>query len=188
MTIYVYKHKYTPGVETTIGSVTIPANGSIPSPNKDPILEGRVGRDVDRYVDGLLDNSSSPSTNTVSLVDQTAGLGKDDNLNRTWGGQRTIAIDTSSLATGSAIADSNHPGVSFVTSIRLKSGTVSGGVVVTDGSTGPVIGYASGAVSVNQQIILDGGNAVVLQNGLYINATGSGSCVWSVLGGTTSVN
>lgn len=125
---------------------------------------------------------------TASVVDQTSGIGRDDLLNRQWGGQRTVAADTASLATGSAQADVAHPAGSFVTSVRLKSGTVSGGVVFTDGSSGPVIGYASGAVAANQQVVFDSGNAVALQNGLYINATGSGSCVWSVCGGTSVAN
>lgn len=124
----------------------------------------------------------------AAVVDQTSGIGRDDSLNRQWGGQRSVAVDTASLATGAAQADVGHPAGAFVTSVRLKSGTVSGGVVFTDGSGGPVVGYAAGAVGVNQQIVLDSGNAVALQNGLYINATGSGSCVWSVLGGTSVLN
>lgn len=128
------------------------------------------------------------TSGAAHVVDQGVGKGEDDQNNRHWGGQRVVALNTASLATGSAQADANHPGGAFVTSLRLFSGSVTGGVTITDGAGGPVIGYVAGAVAVNQQIVLDNGNAVMLQSGLYINAVGTGSCIWTVLGGNAAVN
>jgi hypothetical protein len=68
MPIYVYKHIYTPGSQTQIGNVIIPADGTIPSFNIIPELEGQVGKLINRFVDGQLSNSSltvDPSYNAT---------------------------------------------------------------------------------------------------------------------------